>query len=253
MTAVECLDPLACGAFVIVVGEAEVGSVFVEANRVCWAAHVSLAKRLRDLLREHLGSCAKSEAMRRAIKQHTIESLLAMPQELGEQIIWVDRERSYDPRFSFTPVELLVGVNASLYRTEASGAELGLAMLDLETTAASFVPADDGGLIAVGTNGTISIAELDELASWADAAFGVTRGFPLEVVRRALDAASDEACIAWQTSRKLTHAAMLARGPARDRLVATIEGRRFPAVVSRRAFRSSLAVRDDLGTVDSNP
>lgn len=240
LAAVEQLPPDACGAWVVMLGEVGVGSVFVERNRVCWAAHADLSKRLRQLLREHLArtDTRKTDAMRRALERHTIESLLALPQDVGEHVIWVDHQNNgYQPRFTFAPSELLVGVNAFLYESEALGAELALSSLDLETPAASFVPADGGGLVPVRTSGPfLQVAALDELGAWADAAFGATRGFSHDVVRRAAEAATGDVCVAWQTSRLHTHAALLPRGPTLERLISQVEGRRFPAVISRRAF-----------------
>ena len=255
LSAVETMATDACGAFVVDIDEDNVASVFVERNQVCWAAYVGMHRRLRNLLREHLAHAhVKSDAMREALRQHTIESLLRMPQQQGERVSWIaHRHAGYQPRFTFTPAELLVAANSLLYQTEAAGAELALAIVDHEVRAASYVPADDGGLVAVRTTGgRTTIAELDELGAWAEAAFSVTRGFSREVMNRAVQAATGEMCIAWQTSRVHTHAAVVEPGRGLERLIKTIEGRNYPAVLSRRASSSSLAVRGGLGTVDSN-
>lgn len=242
LVAVEQLPAEACGAFVVMLDDVGVGSVFVEKNRVCWAAHSELSRRLRTLLREHLAAdLRKAEAMRRAIEQHTVESLLALPQDQGEQVLWFTHQNhGYQPRFTFAPSELLVGVNAFLYQSEATGAELAFSTLDQDIPAASFVPADGGGLVPVRLSGPpLPVTALDELGAWADAAFGATRGFSLDVVKRAAEAATGDVCVAWQTSRLHTHAALLPRGPTLERLLDQFEGRRFPAVISRRAFSAS--------------
>lgn len=254
LAAVEQLAPEASGAFVVELDDARVGTVFVECNRVCWAAYTGLGRRLRDLLREHLAWAldgltreqAKTEAMRQAIEQHTIESLLALPQDQGELIEFIEhRNQGYRPRFTFSPAELLVTVNRMLYATEAAGTELALSLVDEPARAASFVRADGGGYVAIRMKGPrTSISELDELGEWAEAAFGVTRGFSHEVMRRAVEAATGETCIAWQTSRSHTHAAVLERGAALEQLVDKLRGGNVPTVISRRATRSS---------VDSNP
>lgn len=265
LSAVEQLAPDDSGAFVVEVEDTSVGTVFVERNRVCWAAYAGLSKRLRDLLREHLAWAAdaqavreqaKSEAMRRALRQHTIESLIALPQDRGERVDWVaHRNQGYRPKFTFSPSELLCAVNAYLYATEAAAAQHALSMFEHTAHAATFVPGDyEGGLIAIhARNPQTTISELDELGSWADAAFGVTSGFSPQVMRRAVETAPGEVCVAWRTSRLHTHAAVLERGDVLDRLVDALQGDNIPAVVSRRATRPSLAVRDALGTVAGNP
>jgi hypothetical protein len=251
LAAVEQLAPDASGAFVVEIDDARVGTVFVERNRVCWAAYTGLNRRLRDLLREHLAWAldgdrlareqAKAEAMRQALEQHTIESLLALPQDQGEEIEFVEhRNQGYRPRFTFSPAELLVAVNRMLYASEAAGTELGLSLVDETARAASFVPADAGGLVAIRMIGPrTSISDLDELGDWAEAAFGVTRGFSREVMKRAIDAATGELCVAWRTSRAHTHAAVLERGETLDRLISQLDVGNLPAIISRRAHRSS--------------
>ena len=285
---VERLDPEVSGAFMVDLGNVSVGTVFVEKNQVCWAAYTGLRRRLRDLLREHLAEslstldlelqyqeCSKqglrvgeelvarqlvkAEAMRRALKQHTIESLLALPQAQGENIEWVThRNQGYQPRFTFTPLELLLAVNTRLYSVEAAGVEMELAILETNDESgnargASFVAADDGGLLAVHSLGALTIAELDDLGVWAEAAFSVTRGFSRQVMQRAIATATSDVSIAWRTSRAQTHTAVVSPGPCLTRLMAKIEGGAFPAVVSRRASGSSQAVRGGPGAVDSNP
>lgn len=258
LAAVERLDPDACGAFVVDLDGVTVGSVFVERNQVCWAAYLGLGKRLRELLREQLAELPdvreKPAAMRRAMHQHTVESLTAFPDARGERVEWIPHRYSgYQPRFTFSPAELLVGVNARLYAAEAERSELGLVAIEAEVPVASYVPADEGGLVAVKATGEwTTIADLDELGSWADAAFSVTSGFSREVMTRVVSAAPGDLNLAWRSSRLHTHAAVLARGPELDRVVSALERRGFPAVISRRAARPSQAGRDALGTVVRN-
>lgn len=253
LSAVEHLGPNDCGAFVVEIGDAPVGSVFVERNQVCWAAHDSLHRRLRALLREHVAAGGpRDEAVRRALRQHSIESLIALPQDQGEQIVWVGhRHHSYRPRFLFSPAELLVAANALLYANEGANADTGLAIDDPQVRAASFVPGDSGGLVAIRMFGEDStIEELDELGAWAEAALGVTRGFSRDVLRSALEGATGPVSVAWQTSRVHTHTAVIESRAARA-LVSTLEDRKFPAVISRRAPRSPSAVRGGLGAAPS--
>lgn len=284
LAAAEGLAPDACGAFVIELDHRHVGSVLVERNAVCWAAAAGLRRRLLDLLRESLSSmlsneelealyrqCAsegrrigeelvarsvmQGDVMRAAIKQHTIESLIALPERLGETISWVPhRAQGYHPRFTFTPVELYVGVNAKLYATEAATAELALAILDPDTCAATFARDDDNEPIPVRISGHHDgIIELVELGLWADAAFGATPGFSPEVVRRAIATSSGELTLAWRTSRFLVSAAVVDDREVLAALVTNLERRGYPVVLSKRAPRSRTASRDGLGVVGGNP
>lgn len=258
LSTVETLDANACGALTVDVAARPVGTVFVECKQVCWAVHLDLNQRLRDLLEQHsLVSLdfVKTSTLRTALKQHTVESLLAFPQDQGETFGWVPhRYQGYHPRFTFSPAEILVAVNSMLYETEAAGAELDLAYLDVEVRAASFVPADDDGLIAVRIAGPhMSIRQLDELGEWAEAAFAVTRGFPRDILRRSVEAATGDVWLAWRTSRRHTCAAVLQGGTMLHDLVAKLQKRELPIVISRRPAAASRTVRDDLGAVDRNP
>lgn len=247
LAAIEQLQPDSTGAFVIELVDGSVGTVFVERNRVCWAAYTGLPRHQRNLLREYLAWAhdelsreeAKTEAMRRALKEHTVGSLVAIPQDQEATIEWVEhRNQGYQPRFTFSPAELTVAVNAQYYANEAEGSEAALAIVQ-DGCAATYVPADGGGLIAVRmSGGDMTIAELAELGSWADAAFAVTRGFSREVMYRALDAATGQVCVAWRTSRSHTHAAVLERNPVLERLVATLTHDNVPSIISRRGLRS---------------
>jgi hypothetical protein len=279
LASVEYLAPDASGAFVVEVDDRHVGSVLVEKNQICWCAAVGLRRRLLDLLRESLvtmldpaeldelykrcaaegrrvgeelvaRSMVQGDVMRAAIMQHTIESLIALPERLGERVAWVShRAQGYLPRFTFSPLELYVGMNAKLYATEAAGAELPLAVLDGSTPGATFARDDDGEPIAVRITGRhASLSDVIELGVWADAAFGATPGFSPEVLRRAIANANGEITIAWRSSRFLVHAAIASERDVLERIVTNLERRGYPAVLSRRAPRSSQpAFRDALG------
>jgi hypothetical protein len=278
LASVEQLAPDVCGAFVVDRDERHVGSVLVERNQVCWAAAVGLRRRLLDLLRESLvtmldpaeldalfrrcaaegrrigeelvaRSMVEGDVMRAAIMQHTIESLIALPERMGERVAWVThRAQGYHPRFTFSPLELYVGMNAKLYATEAAGAELPLTALDHDTPGATFARDDDGDPIAVRVTGRhASLGDVIELGIWADAAFGATPGFSPEVLRRAISIATGEITIAWRSSRFLVHAAIANDRAVIERIIANLERRGYPIVLSRRASRSHSAHRDALG------
>ncbi|MEO7731533.1 MAG: DUF4388 domain-containing protein, partial [Kofleriaceae bacterium] len=151
LAAVEDCSPHESGAFLVDGdGDGTVrGSVFVETGRVCWAAAPGRSGRLRDLLHRHsarpvddvelddaFAACRQAqrplgellverglvsdEGLRAALKQHTVESLIAQCDGLPRPVTWVrHRRRGYHARFTFAPVELLAAAGAQLYPHES--------------------------------------------------------------------------------------------------------------------------------------
>ena len=225
LAVIERLDPTASGALVV----ADACSVFVERGQVCWAAATGLEKRLRELMR--------AQPMRDAIKEHTIESLLALPE--GEAIEWVPhRNDGYLPKFTFSPLELLVEINTRLYAREADGAARGLAFLDDGIVAASYVTGDDGEALPVRvTAPDAPLAMIAELGTWVTAAFEATaRGFSTAMMANALATATGEVVLGWRTSQRQHHIAVV--DPAQlARTTTDLEQRSYPAVLSLMATR----------------
>src|SRR5690349_16551746 len=144
------------GAFVVDGDDdgAVLGSVFVENGRVCWAAATGRSGRLRDLLHQNsvrplddaelddaFAECRGThrplcellaergligdEGLRAALKQHTVESLIAQCDGSETSLAWVPhRRRGYNARFTFSPIELLAAAGAQLYPVESAGAAL---------------------------------------------------------------------------------------------------------------------------------
>ena len=268
---VEAVPATASGALVIGAAEHPAGLVLVERNRVCWAAASGMGRRLRDILRMHtrlpmsdveldelyarcrdedrpLGEVlverelVSPEHMRAAMKQHTIESLLALDAayaggDEGWPLTWVDRaERTYNPRYTFTAAEVLGAVGASLI--DATSAEL---ITDhLETLAvsgcaiAAFAPDDGhhGPPLVVGAQTTLrlSVHDLVDLAEWANAALEASPGFSPELAH-ACAGSADGGTVAWQFERQ-TCAAVCPSRPAFKRLVATLDNRSLAMVLA---------------------
>nr|HEX4317244.1 hypothetical protein [Kofleriaceae bacterium] len=241
--AVERLAADVCGAFLVDLDGDNVGSVFVEGNRVCWAACAGMSHRLRDLLRDERDHDAAdadpSAGERRALEQHTIESLAAMPSYRGERVTWIPhRNAGYLPRHTFAPVELLVAVNAIRYEDAAIGEDAALSLVDVDAPAATFVPGALGLVPTRLAGPRTTIADLDELGAWAEAAFGAARGFSRGMLARAIEAARGDMYVAWQSSRTHTHAALLDRADRVAQLVERLDARAFPTIVSRRTHNT---------------
>lgn len=266
LSAVDERLPSESGAFVIDDDEAR-GSVLVETRRVCWAAAPGRSARLRDLLRHHaerelddaelddaFARCrdehrplsellterelVSDRGLRAAIKQHTVESLLAQCDGSPEPATWIPhRRRGYRARFTFPPIELLAAAGAELYPFEAEGAEHHLeAVLPIARTAGSFVIGDDDASIPVCVGGVtvLSVRALLELGDWAAAALAACNGFSPAVIARAITSVTGSAALGWRSARRLVHAAVLDEPAALANAVAELTRHGLPIVISAR-------------------
>ncbi|HET7500196.1 MAG TPA: hypothetical protein VFK02_04310 [Kofleriaceae bacterium] len=269
LAAVDDRPPSESGAFVVDGdgGGTVLGSVFVETSRVCWAAATGRGARLRHLLRQHaaraLDDAALDDAfaacrdrclplstvleerdlvsgpgLRAALKQHTVESLIAQCDGSDRAVTWVPhRQRGYRARFTFPPIELLADAGAELYPSEAAGAGRGLGVaLSAARTAASFAIGDDDEAVAVRVAGSavVAVRDLLELGNWAAAALAACNGFSPLVMARAIASASGPAALGWRSARRLVHVAVVESPDALPLLVATLARHGYPTVVSSR-------------------
>lgn len=140
--AVEEIGRGATGALIVGPREAPLGMIFVELGRVCWATSSATRHRLTDLLRhathpplplselERVYQTCKAEGrplgeelvssglltadtLRLALVQHTLEAFATIQDDDGRcpPFAFVEhRRRGYDPRFTFSPAELMVGL-----------------------------------------------------------------------------------------------------------------------------------------------
>lgn len=210
LAAVEDRSPSESGAFLIEGdGDGVLGSVFVETGRVCWATTPGRSGRLRHLLHRHsarrldnteldtaLAECRDArrslaellverglvshDGLRAALKQHTVESLIAQCDGSPRPVTWVPhRQRGYHAHFTFSPVELLAAAGAQLYPSESAGAAQGVVIELPVVTAGSFAIGDEDQPVAVWTTGATAwrVRDLLELGDWAAAALGVCNGF----------------------------------------------------------------------------
>ncbi|MBC7978348.1 MAG: hypothetical protein H7138_25465, partial [Myxococcales bacterium] len=212
LAAVEDCPPDESGAF-LVDGDHDgrvLGSVFVESGRVCWAAAPGRSDRLRDLLHRHaaraldelelddvFAACrdaqrplgellverglVSDDGLRAALKQHTVESLIAQCDGLPRPVTWVrHRRRGYHARFTFSPVELLAAAGAQLYPVEAADVGHGVRFdLPGASMVGSFAIGDADLPVAVWAAGAgdARVRDLLGLGEWAAAALTICNGF----------------------------------------------------------------------------
>ena len=244
LAAVEDCSPHESGAF-LVDGDGDgavLGSVFVETGRVCWASSPGRSGRLRDLLLRNsarpvndvelddaFAACRKAQrplgellverglvsddGLRAALKQHTVESLIAQCDGQPRAVTWVPhRHRGYHARFTFTPVELLAAAGAQLYPNWSLGAEPEwIFELPGASTLGSFAIGDEDQPVAVWAAGAgaARVRDLLGLGDWAAAALAVCNGFSPAAMDRALAGVTGSAALGWRSSRRLVHAAVI--------------------------------------------
>lgn len=204
-----------------------IGAMLVQRGRVCWAVCNDCPNRLTDLLvaesesltsdqvnalvvecrRDHvpLGETLLSRGLisqpvlHRALLRHTCESLDHLLREEVVPWTWVDHAQSgYDPLLTFSPIEILVGLQTlvnpraavhakdvldvvvgaglrgfAIERTHgirAPIAQIGCDMLDLPTLSDLSVHADEIMSVGATANLKVAVVEFGEFAfaSWAE-------------------------------------------------------------------------------------
>jgi hypothetical protein len=177
--------------------------------------------------------------LRAALKQHTVETLIAQCDGSHQPATWLPhRHRGYHARFTFPPIELLAAAGAELYPCEAEGAERCLeVVLPVARTGASFAIGDDDAPVAVGIGGQtgLSVRELLELGDWCAAALAAAcHGFSPAVMARAVEGMTGSAVLGWRSARRLVHVAVIDDPGALANAVAVLAQRGLPAVLSCR-------------------
>lgn len=245
LAAVEASAPADAGAYVIDDPEGrQLGALFVDRKRVCWAVAAGRHHRLRDLLRipadavpaALLDDALAPDAGRVALKQHTVESLINLEGATGA-LRWIaHRGPGYRPRWTFSAPELLAAVGAAVYPTEAEGACDIEPLAPQHSRGGSFVVGDHGTAVVVHElGGGLGVAALAALGEWAIAALDVTRGFSPGAIARLLAAARGPAALGWRIRKRLVHALIIDDPAVLARLVEELGRRGVGVVLSTRA------------------
>ncbi|MET0386285.1 MAG: hypothetical protein ABW321_10025 [Polyangiales bacterium] len=273
MRVVESLPPSARGALLVGPQDEPLGTILIENNRVCWGAASGMSGRLRDILRSHcqvsirddeldavydrcrresrpisdvleVSGLVTPDHMRAALKQHTIESLLAVDAAVailcgGDALTWPMQwiehgGRGYNPRYTFGAVEVLAAAGAQ--RLQESDAKCMIDHLDeladpsSALVAFSFEP--DGTPIYVGATTwlPIDLQDLLALTTWAEAALGASSGFSAAVARACVES-SDGAAVAWRFHGRRC-AALCTTGASLRRLAKLLDDRGIAIVLA---------------------
>ena len=274
MRVVESLPPPARGALLVGSQEEPLGTILIEANRVCWGAAAGMSGRLRDILRSHASTSIREEEleaictrckrecrpladalvgegwvspahMRAALKQHTIESLLAVDDAVASMargvrewpMLWIDHAGSgYEPRYTFGAVELVAGAGAQ--RLDHDDAERMTAHLESladrnsALVASSYRPDGTPLFVGAATQLPLDLSDLIDLTTWAEAALGASPGFSPAVAQACLQAAHGGA-VAWRYHGQCC-AAICLDGASLQRLTTTLRNHSLALVLATR-------------------
>jgi hypothetical protein len=203
--------PLAdVGALVVERNGGREGVVLVEEGRVCWAAAARMPRRLSDLLLERapgleakdlqqvfercrvqgrpLGESLVSDGLlspdglRRALLEHTADALSLLAGCAGARTRWFSRdERSYDPRFTFSTVELATALATRELPDLASEASATLVATLTEGSCGVALYRGGGASrpVSIAQHGPreLSLAAIEILSEWAVRSLDLSSAF----------------------------------------------------------------------------
>ncbi|MCA9603974.1 MAG: hypothetical protein KC619_00135 [Myxococcales bacterium] len=207
---VEELPATEVGALVVERGHGREGAILIEGGRVCWAAAERMPRRLSDLLigradgldaaglqqiyrrcrseGRPFGECLvaggliTADGLRAALLDHTVDALATLAGLPGTKHLWMSRaERSYDPRFTFSTMELAtVAAARELDQASRAGSEALQAVLP--SGVVGFALFRGGGasrpvLVAHHGADAIGLADVAQLERWATGALDIATAF----------------------------------------------------------------------------
>lgn len=193
---IEELPPDAAGAYVLEGRQGALGWVLVQGGRVCWAVSSRMRGRLTDLLVEQSGgqvvaqqfercyqTCrelgtplgetlvrhglVEPEGLHAALFRHGCEALLACARSRSRRWSWRTlQSASYDPRFTFTPAELYIGLSASQH-PELARSSAGVLWRTVPDGAAGLAYCREHAMHPIACTGTTAgVQGLRELGNW---------------------------------------------------------------------------------------
>jgi hypothetical protein len=249
---VEALPPHAVGALRF----GAQGIVLVESRAVCFAAAAGMQHRFTQLLRyQHnpplergylidlYRQCKDGQAplveallatgtvspaaLRTTLYRHNAEAIARIALSGARCEAFVPRVR-YQPRFTFSTVELLACLGARSDPALAVAAQRELDQLLVpETSGWAFLRDDGRGapiVVAVRGSAPLRCAELLEVCTWAASLFDVTSVFDDEVAVASASFSGGRYVVAWR-SRGTYYAATSANRAGSARLLAALDAR----------------------------
>lgn len=136
------------------------GAIFVDRGRICWVTTRGLGQRLGDLLGESSGK------LEHALRWHSAECLLELCRDPLPTRWTPQVGRTYAPRFTFRPVELLFDAVALAFPAESARARQELRALAApgQRGAAFVYDAHNERLLPAAETGGYGVGSLRTLA-----------------------------------------------------------------------------------------
>lgn len=234
------------------------GMILVESKKICWAVARGMRLRLTEILRRQttppltreaveeiyracrqsgtpigealVASGLVSEAgLRAALFKHNGEAIVSLAQNGALPERFVSHSKTgYDPKFAFSPCEVLamLGARDDPARAAAAQAELGSTLVQ-ECVGAAFVrsTASSGPLvIAVDPACGLAVGDLLQACAWVSGLFDVARTFDPEVFA-ARAALGDRGMLVTWRSKDVEYVGLCASRAAAARLMSRLSER----------------------------
>lgn len=242
---------------------ADEGLILLESRKICWAVVRSMRTRLTDILREQsatpvsreqveriyracrergtpigealVASGLASEAgLRAALAKHSSEAIVALAHGGLSPSDFVQHTKTgYDPKFSFSPCEVLATLGSFDDSSRAAAAQLELEdMLVEDSVGAAFARSNAASgprLIAVSRGCDFAVADLIGVCNWTSGLFDLARTVDSEVFAARANWPGSAGLVAWR-SEDVGYLGLCSSRAAAARLVSRL---------SERAFRGS--------------
>jgi hypothetical protein len=234
------------------------GVILLESRKICWAVARSMRVRLTDILRNQstppvpreavedlyrrcketgapigealvASGLATEPGLKAALFKHNSEAIAALARAGVAPDQFVNHGNTgYDPKFSYSPCEMLAVLGAfdDPARAAAAQHELG-AVLVQESVGAAFVrsSAASGALIiAVDRGCDFAVADLTEICNWVSGLFDVARTCDPEVFAARASFGPNAALVTWRI-KDVGYIGLCASRAAAARLVSRLSER----------------------------
>ena len=234
------------------------GVVLLQARKICWAVARTMRLRLTDILRNQTtppvpreaveaiyrrckqtgtpigealvaGGLATEAGLRAALFKHNGDAIVALAKcGLPPSAFASHSKTGYDPKFSFSPCELLAMLGSLDDPAGAAAAQVELsAMLVEDSVGAAFVrgSAVSGAmLIALGRGCDLPVRDLLELCSWASGLFDLARTFDSKIQAARVTWGSHASLVTWRC-KDIGYVALCSSRAAAARLVSRLAER----------------------------
>lgn len=234
------------------------GVILLQNRKICWAMEHSMRLRLTDILRNQstppvsretveqiyrkckvtgtpigealvASGLATEAGLRAALFKHNGEALVALARAGAAPDDWVTHTKpGYDPKYSFSPCEMLAMLGAVDDPARATAAQLELSgMLVPESVGAAFTRSADASgalVIAVDRNCDFAVADLVGVCNWVAGLFDVAQTFDHEVFAARANFGEQAGLVTWRLA-DVGYVGLCASRAAAARLVSRLSER----------------------------